>query len=100
MHQKSFFTAEPEADEEYGEPHETMDLDAARTTRAIMDPDYTDEEAFINEAAGGFLAGKLEKDPYKPRVSWMAGVDFYNRIVQHRQDPQRANPVRVADSLP
>lgn len=66
-----------------------------RVTRAIMDPDYKDEEAFINEAAADFLRA-LETDPYKPRVSWMAEVNFYNRIFRHAKIPS----VRILSEWP
>ena len=42
-----FFTAEITKDDELGKQHETMDL-MMRTTRAIMDPDYTDKMAALN----------------------------------------------------
>jgi len=74
----SFFTAEPGREDEQSKPHETMDL-MLRTTRAIMDPDYRDEMSLVNETAAAFRA-KLSQDPYDPRLSWSAGIDFYNRI--------------------
>ena len=74
----SFFTALPGKDDEYWEPHETMGL-MLRTTRAIMDPDYQDEQDLVNEVANEFRA-QLEVNPHKKNLSWMAGVDFYNRI--------------------
>ncbi|MCU7904977.1 MAG: nitric oxide reductase activation protein NorD [Candidatus Thiodiazotropha sp. (ex Epidulcina cf. delphinae)] len=74
----SFFTAEPGQEDEYGKAHETMDL-MLRATRAIMDPDYRDSESLINEVARGFRE-KLKNDPHAKNLSWMAGVDFYNRI--------------------
>jgi nitric oxide reductase NorD protein len=75
----SFFTAERGRDDDYGKPHETMDY-MLRTTRAIMDPGYRDPEPVIQQIADDFRV-KLEQDPYDPRISWMAGVDFYNRMV-------------------
>ncbi|MEA3277168.1 MAG: nitric oxide reductase activation protein NorD [Pseudomonadota bacterium] len=89
-----FFTAEPDGQDELGQPHETMDL-MMRTTRAIMDRDYRDEIDVINQAAGDFVA-KLEEDPYDPRLSWMAGVDFYNRIVEIAKIPS----VRILSEWP
>jgi len=76
-----FFTAYRDPanrEEQYGEPHETMDL-MLRTTRAIMDPGYSDNEPLVNEVATEFRA-RLEADPYARNLSWLAGVDFYNRI--------------------
>ena len=77
----SFFTAYRDPanrEEQYPEPHETMAL-MLRTTRAIMDPDYRDDESLVNEVAGEFRE-KLEADPHAKNLAWMAGVDFYNRI--------------------
>lgn len=73
-----FFTAEPDENDEIGPLHETMDL-MMRTTRAIMDPDYRDAEGLVNAVATEFRE-KLEADPYARNLSWLAGVDFYNRI--------------------
>jgi hypothetical protein len=90
----NFFTTKPEKDDEYGKPHETMDL-MLRTTRAIMDPDYRDAEALVNEIASEFRA-KLEADPYARNLSWLAGVDFYNRIQQIAKIPS----VRILSDWP
>jgi len=90
----SFFTARPEKDDEYGAPHETMDL-MMRTTRAIMDPGYRDAEALVNEVAGEFRA-RLEDDPYARNLSWLAGVDFYNRI----QSVAKIPSVRILSDWP
>ena len=90
----SFFTAADDKDGEFAELHETMDL-MLRTARAIMDPDYTDRTEFINETAADFKA-ELEKDPHNPRISWMAGVNFYNRVVKHATIPS----VRVLSDWP
>ncbi len=77
-----------------GEVHETMDL-MLRATRTIMDPDYTDRAEFINEVAANFKA-ELKKNPHDPRISWMAGVNFYNRVVEHATIPS----VRVLSDWP
>ena len=90
----SFFTAPAGKDDAFGEPHETMDL-MLRVTRAIMDPDYVDPLDFVNEAATAFRAG-LEADPHDPRLSWMAGVEFYNRVVAQAPIPS----VRVLSDWP
>jgi len=90
----SFFTAADDKDGEFAELHETMDL-MLRTARAIMDPDYRDRAEFINETAADFKA-ELEKDPHNPRISWMAGVNFYNRVVKHATIPS----VRVLSDWP
>jgi hypothetical protein len=90
----SFFTAEPDGQDEFAKPHETMDL-MMRTTRAIMDPDYQDQLPAINDVAADFNAG-LAKDPYNPRLAWMAGVDFYNRVTQLATIPS----VRILSEWP
>ena len=90
----SFFTAAMSKGEDSGDVHETMDL-MLRATRAIMDPDYTDRADFINEVAADFKA-ELEKNPRDPRISWMAGVNFYNRVVEHATIPS----VRVLSDWP
>jgi len=76
----SFFTAEPTGDDEPVQVHEVMDI-MMRTTRAILDPDYRDGLDMINGVAAEFRA-RLEQDPHDPRLAWMAGVDFYNRLTQ------------------
>ncbi|MEA3409963.1 MAG: nitric oxide reductase activation protein NorD [Pseudomonadota bacterium] len=90
----SFFTAKPDGQDDYARPHETMDY-MLRATRAIMDPDYSDELPMINEVAADFLA-RLEEDPYNPRLAWMAGVDFYNRMVKIATIPS----VRILSEWP
>lgn len=90
----SFFTAKPDSKDDYGELHETMDY-MVRTTRAIMDPDYTDAVDFVNQAAAEFKA-ELERDPHDSRISWLAGVRFYNRIVDKAKIPS----VRILSDWP
>ncbi|MCG8488675.1 MAG: nitric oxide reductase activation protein NorD [Chromatiales bacterium] len=89
-----FLTAEPGEHDEFGKPHETMDL-MMRTTRAIMDRDYRDQLDVINQVADDFYA-KLQEDPYNPRLAWMAGVDFYNRILKIAKIPS----VRILSEWP
>ena len=90
----SFFTSKPGKDDELGQAHETMDL-MMRTTRAIMDPEYQDPEPTVDTIATKFRA-ELEKDPYNPRLSWMAGVDFYNRMTEIATIPS----VRILSEWP
>jgi hypothetical protein len=90
----SFFTAEPDKDDEFGELHETMDY-MVRTTRAIMDPNYRDTADFVNQTAAEFRE-KLAQDPYEPRLAWMAGINFYNRIVEKAKIPS----VRILSEWP
>ncbi|MGB5454109.1 MAG: nitric oxide reductase activation protein NorD [Sedimenticolaceae bacterium] len=90
----SFLTSESSEEDEVVEIHEAMDL-MMRTTRAIMDPDYDDELAVINSIAGDFR-GALEQDPYNPRIAWMAGVDFYNKLAEISRIPS----VRIMSDWP
>jgi nitric oxide reductase NorD protein len=90
----SFFTAEPGKDDDYGQPHEMMDL-MLRTSRAIMDPHYRDELALIDDTAAAFRA-KLAADPYAPNLSWLAGVDFFNKVTDLAPLPS----VRVLSEWP
>ncbi|MEN8166258.1 MAG: nitric oxide reductase activation protein NorD [Pseudomonadota bacterium] len=90
----SFLTAEPGKDDEPQEVHEAMDL-MMRTTRAIMDRDYRDPVDVINTIADDFV-GELEKDPYNPRLAWMAGVDFYNKLAEISRIPS----VRILSDWP
>jgi len=89
----AFFTAEP-GPNEAGAVHETMDL-MLRTTRAIMDPDYTDPADFVATAAADFRA-ELARNPHDPRISWLAGVNFYNRVVERAAMPA----VRILSDWP
>jgi nitric oxide reductase NorD protein len=90
----SFFTAEPGKEDEYGKPHETIEL-MLRTTRAIMDADYKDSKPLVNETAASFRE-KLAENPHDPRLSWNAGIDFYNRITDIAPLPS----VRVLSDWP
>lgn len=90
----SFFTSEPGKGDEKAEVHEVMDL-MMRTTRAIMDPDYRDTLDVINEVAADFRA-KLEENPRQKNLSWMAGVDFYNKLTEIARIPS----VRILSDWP
>jgi hypothetical protein len=89
-----FFTAEITKDDELGKPHETMDL-MMRTTRAIMDPDYTDKMAALNEIAADYRA-KLAADPYAKNLAWTAGIEFYNKMTEIAKIPS----VRILSEWP
>jgi nitric oxide reductase NorD protein len=90
----SFLTSTPGKDEEKQEVHEAMDL-MMRTTRAIMDPDYRDANHVIQQVADDFRA-RLQADPYKTNLAWMAGVDFYNKLVEISRIPS----VRILSDWP
>ncbi len=80
-----FFIAAPSGDDDVFDVHPTLDL-MMRMARALLDMDYRDEEEFINEIAGAFQL-ELEKHPEQNRISWMAGVDFYNRLAERTAIP-------------
>ncbi|MCW8906547.1 MAG: nitric oxide reductase activation protein NorD [Sedimenticola sp.] len=90
----SFFSTALEGGEGVGEVHEVMQL-MMRTTRAIMDPEYRDPQPVIDQVATDFRA-QLEQDPHAPRLAWMAGVDFYNRLTQISRIPS----VRILSDWP
>jgi nitric oxide reductase NorD protein len=90
----SFFDAVGVGEDGSGGVHEAMDL-MVRATRAIMDPAYRDGLEFVNEVAREFRS-ELERDPHDPRISWMAGVRFFNRVAGHAAIPS----VRVLSDWP
>ncbi|EGV33851.1 von Willebrand factor type A [Thiorhodococcus drewsii AZ1] len=74
-----FFTASPEQGESV-ELHPMLDL-MVRLARALLDADYRDPEPLIEESAVAFRAALAERAEDN-RISWLAGVDFYNRAIQ------------------
>ncbi len=60
-----------------------------RMAQALLDDSYRDEADFINAMAEDFRR-KLAADPMSNRISWRAGVEFYNQIMQHARLPGRA----------
>ena len=89
-----FFTAPPTPEDEPIDLHETMDL-MMRMSRALLDASYQDELKFISELAQRFRANLL-KNPHHNRISWMAGMEFYNLVVKHAAIPS----VRILESMP
>jgi len=80
-----FFTAPLGVDDAALELHPAMDL-MVRQARALLDPDYRDEEPFIQELADEFRreqAARAEDN----RISWRLGVTCYNRIVERAALP-------------
>ncbi len=75
-----FFVDELTSDDEVVDLHPTLGL-MMRMARALLDEDYRDDEALVNEIAAAFRL-ELKKDPETNRISWMAGVDFYNRVAE------------------
>lgn len=74
-----FFTSPPEADEP-GERHPLLDL-MMRLARALLDEGYRDPDDVVETSAAAFRTALAERAEDN-RISWDAGVDFYNRVVQ------------------
>ena len=90
----SFFTAPLTPNDAYLELHPMMDL-MMRQAQALLDPDYRDELALINETAEAFR-GALEDRAEDNRISWEAGVTFYNQVTQQVPLPN----LRVLENWP
>lgn len=90
----SFFTSMPTTDDDPVDVHEVMDL-MMRMAQALLDESYVDEADFINSMAADFRQ-KLDQNPNDNRISWLAGVEFYNRIVEHAAIPS----VRILENMP
>ncbi|NEX19616.1 VWA domain-containing protein [Thiorhodococcus mannitoliphagus] len=88
-----FFTAPPDAGETV-QLHPLVDL-MLRLARALLDEDYQDSEALIDESATAFRAALAERGDDN-QISWNAGVDFYNRAVQIAAIPS----MRVLEDSP
>jgi hypothetical protein len=81
----SFFVNAPSSDDDVVDVHPTLDM-MMRMARALLDENYYDEQAWVNEIAASFRL-QLETDPDTNRISWMAGVDFYNRVADKAAIP-------------
>jgi len=90
----SFFTAPLTPNDAYLDLHPIMDL-MMRQAQALLDPDYRDELALINETAEAFR-GALEDRAEDNRISWEAGVTFYNQVTQQVPLPN----LRVLENWP
>jgi nitric oxide reductase NorD protein len=75
-----FFTAPMTPDDEFRELHPMMDL-MLRMAQALLDPDYRDDNALINDTAADFRKAIAER-PEDNQISWDAGVTFYNACVR------------------
>ncbi len=90
----SFFTAPLTPDDEASELHPIMDL-MMRMAQALLDEGYRDEEPLINASAAAFRAALAER-PRDNRISWDAGVTFYNALIRKVALPN----LRVLESWP
>ncbi|MBK5965626.1 VWA domain-containing protein [Thiocystis minor] len=88
-----FFTTPPGGDDD-GERHPMMDL-MMRLAQALLDADYRDAHPLINESAEDFRRVFAERAEDN-RISWDAGVTFYNRVLQVIPLPS----VRILESWP
>jgi hypothetical protein len=89
-----FFTAPLTPSDPYVELHPMMDL-MLRQAQALLDPDYRDELDLINETAEAFRQS-LDARAEDNRISWDAGVTFYNQVVQRVPLPN----LRVLENWP
>ncbi|MFZ0789780.1 MAG: nitric oxide reductase activation protein NorD [Chromatiaceae bacterium] len=89
-----FFTAPLTPNDEYHELHPMMDL-MMRQAQALLDPDYRDELPLINDTAADFRHALAERAADN-RISWDAGVTFYNKLVQSVALPN----LRVLENWP
>ncbi len=89
-----FFTAPMTPDDEARELHPMMDL-MLRMAQALLDPNYRDELTLINDTAADFRRAFAER-PEDNRISWDAGVTFYNACVRSVALPN----LRVMENWP
>lgn len=89
-----FFTAPLTPNDPYVEIHPMMDL-MLRAAQALLDPDYRDELELINGTAEAFRQA-LGARPEDNRISWEAGVTFYNQVIQRVPLPN----LRVLENWP
>lgn len=90
----SFFTAQLGPMDDAVDLHPMMDL-MLRQARALLDPDYVDGLALIDETAVAFRAAFAER-PHDNRISWDAGVTFYNQVIKSIALPN----LRVLENWP
>jgi len=89
-----FFTAPLTPSDEATELHPIMDL-MMRMAQALLDQNYRDEDALINASADAFRTALAERAGDN-RISWDAGVTFYNALVRKVALPN----LRVLESWP
>ncbi len=92
----AFFTTPPGDDE--GERHPMMDL-MLRLAQALIDENYRDAHPLINDSAEAFRRVFAERGEDN-RISWDAGVTFYNQVDPGRRPAEPAYPGVLAPALP
>ncbi len=75
-----FFTAPLTSSEAPGGQHAMVDL-MHRMAHALLDEDYRDDDSLINDSAAAFR-DELASRAGENRISWLAGVTFYNQAVK------------------
>ncbi|MBN2885793.1 MAG: nitric oxide reductase activation protein NorD [Chromatiaceae bacterium] len=88
-----FFTAPPEANEP-GARHAALDL-LMRLAHALLDTDYRDPEAFVNDSAAAFRAALAERGEDNA-ISRAAGIAFHDQLEQRLPIPS----LRVLEDWP
>jgi hypothetical protein len=89
-----FFTAPMTPSDDYQERHPMVDL-MDRMAQALLDEQYRDDEVLINNTAAAFrdeLANRAEDN----RISWLAGVGFYNEAASRLPVPS----LRILETWP
>ncbi|MBK1702170.1 nitric oxide reductase activation protein NorD [Thiococcus pfennigii] len=89
-----FFTAPMTPDDDYDERHPMLDL-MVRLAHALLDEDHRDGEPLVDEAAAAFRA-ELAVRPDDNRISWLAGVTFYNQATARLPLPN----LRILEAWP
>ena len=89
-----FFTAPLGPLDEAPDLHPMMDL-MLRLARALLDETYLDGLALIDDTAAAFRAALAERAEDN-RISWDAGVTFYNQVIQSVALPN----LRVLENWP
>jgi nitric oxide reductase NorD protein len=90
----AFFVNPPTPEEEAADVHPVMEL-MLRMAQALMDENYRDDADVINGLAERFRR-QLVENADDNHISWMAGVDFYNHVVEQTAMPG----LRVLDNMP
>lgn len=90
----SFFNNPLTLADDITDMHPTLEL-MMRMAQALLDENYRDDEDDINAIAEAFRVA-LGKDPQQNRISWMAGIDFYNRVAEKAAIPN----LRQIENMP
>jgi hypothetical protein len=89
-----FFTAPLHINDTPQDVHPATDL-MLRQAQALLDVEFHDEIAFINELANSFR-NALKTRPYNNRISWEHGVTLYHHLSAHTALPN----LRILENWP